>query len=542
MAKFQLTDRWGNPVDTAALTAAEPAQRIGTVRSPVSGYPADGLNPVALAQILREADRGNPVRYLELAEAIEERDPHYLGVMGTRKRSVSQLDITVEAASDAPADFARADLIRTWLKRDELTEELFDILDAVGKGYSFTRIIWDSSEGQWQPRRLDRHDPRWFRFRRDDLMTPVKLTDSGAEVPLDPFGFIFATISAKSGLHLRSGLARIAAWGWMFKAFTQRDWSIFAQTYGQPIRVGKYPGGTSQADQDTLYRAVAGIAGDCAAIVPDTMMIEFVEAKSVSSSSDLYERRADWIDRQTSKAVLGQTATTDAIAGGHAVGQEHRQVQADIERADARALAAILNRDLIRPWMELEFGPLPAYPRIRIERPEAEDLKGMADALAKLVPLGLRVEASEVRDRFGLSEPAKGAEILSAAAPAAPVSAPPAPGRILQRVGSSVKGVEDLPGVRGAEATTRHSTGEKTGGQVTELMAERMEVEAGPAVAGMIDQIEVMVQAAGSLEELGEMLRAAYPLVGSGALADVLARGLVAAELAGRVEAADEDV
>ena len=44
-------------------------------------------------------------------------------------------------------------------------------------------------------------------------------------------------MKAKSGLPLRSGLARIVSWAWMFKAFTQRDWAIFAQTFGQPVRV-----------------------------------------------------------------------------------------------------------------------------------------------------------------------------------------------------------------------------------------------------------------------------------------------------------------
>ena len=58
MAKPQLLDRWGRPVDRAAMIEERQATTIGSVRSPVSGYPADGLNPVRLAQILREADQG----------------------------------------------------------------------------------------------------------------------------------------------------------------------------------------------------------------------------------------------------------------------------------------------------------------------------------------------------------------------------------------------------------------------------------------------------------------------------------------------------
>ena len=207
-------------------------------------------------------------------------------------------------------------MVRDWLKRDELADELFDMLDCIGKGYSFTEIVWDSSEGQWRPARLEWRDPRWFRFDRTGLATPLMLDDVGQETPLEPFKFIFAAVKAKSGIALRSGLARAAAWAWMFKAFTQRDWAIFTQTYGQPLRLGKYGPGASEAEKATLFRAVANIAGDCAAIIPESMVIDFVETKSVGATADLYKQRADWLDQQISKAVLGQTATTDAVTGG----------------------------------------------------------------------------------------------------------------------------------------------------------------------------------------------------------------------------------
>ena len=98
----QLLDRWGNPIERKVLTTEVAAATLGGVRSPLPGYPADGLNPLRLAQILREADAGDPLRYLELAEVIEERDLHYLGVLSTRKRSVAQIEISVEAGSDDP--------------------------------------------------------------------------------------------------------------------------------------------------------------------------------------------------------------------------------------------------------------------------------------------------------------------------------------------------------------------------------------------------------------------------------------------------------
>src|SRR5690606_4998872 len=104
-------------------------------------YPGDGLDPRRLATILREADEGEPLRYFELAETIEERDLHYAGVLGTRKRSVAQLDVQVDSASDEAADVDRADMVREWLGRDELQDEMFDMLDCIGKGISITEIV-----------------------------------------------------------------------------------------------------------------------------------------------------------------------------------------------------------------------------------------------------------------------------------------------------------------------------------------------------------------------------------------------------------------
>lgn len=536
----QLLDQWGNPVQRQTLVQEISRATVGGVRSPLTGYPADGLNPLRLATILREADAGDPIRFLELAETIEERDPHYLGVLATRKRSVSQLDITVEAASDDEEDIRRADLVRDWLKRDELTDELFDILDCIGKGYSFTEIVWSRDGGIWTPARLETRDPRWFRFDRHDLTTPLMLDETGSDQPLPAFKFIFARIRAKSGLPLRSGLARVAAWGWMFKMFTQRDWAIFTQTYGQPLRVGKYGPGATEADRDTLFNAVANIAGDCAAIIPESMQIEFVETANLGASSSLYKERADWLDQQLSKAVLGQTATTDAVVGGLGSGREHRQVQEDIERADAKALAAILNRDLIGPWMQLNWGRDRPPPRLVIARPEADDVDLIVRSAAALVPLGLRVSQGEIRAKLGLKDPAEDDEILAAQPDPAPGAAPDLQTSPIKRFSGEFKRGETPGGVQTAPQAEEASAAKIPALSVPDLLADRLAAEARPAMEAMLARIEAMIGAAGSLEELREMLLAGFPEIDAAELGAVLATAMVAGHAAGRAVLEEE--
>jgi phage gp29-like protein len=545
----QLLDQHGRPVERGSLTREVAAATIGGVRSPLTGYPADGLTPVRLATILREADAGDPLRYLELAEVIEERNPHYLAVLATRKRSVTQIGITVEPASDAAADVDNAKMVEDWLRRDELADELFDILDCIGKGYSFTEITWEVSDGLWMPKRLDWRDPRWFRFDRADLSTPLMLDDGGREVPLPGFKFIFAAIKAKSGIPSRGGLARLAAWNWMFKAFTERDWAIFTQTYGQPLRVGKYGAGASPEDKDTLFRAVSNIAGDCAAIIPESMMIEFVETSSVGATSSLYVDRVKLLDEQMSKAVVGQTATTDALIGGMGSGKEHRQVQEDIERSDARALSAVLNRDLIRPWMDLNRTGLKTYPRLVIARPEPEDIEALTKAAEAGVRLGLKISAKKTMARLGLDEPegeddvlgpAKAPEMAPDDDPDAPEGDAPAPASKFKRVSGVFKRGEALAGPVTALSATGPLAATPRSRAPEAVLGDRMAREAAPAMEAMIARIEAMVEAAGSLQELRAMFATAFPDLPVEALGDVLGLGLVAAAAGGRLAVEDD--
>lgn len=516
-----LVDHRGQPLRKEVLTTEIAAPTLASVRSPMSGYPADGMNPVRLANILRAADGGDPLAYFELAEQIEERDLHYLGVLGTRKRSVSQIDVTVIAASDEAEDVDQADMVREWLDRDELTDEMFDILDGVGKGDSFTEIVWDFSEGQYRPDRLEWRDPRFFRYDPVDGRTPLLRggeSGTGVDTPLPAFKFIRHTVKAKSGLPIRSGIARVAAWAWMFKAFTQRDWAVFAQTYGQPIRVGRFDSTASAADKQTLWRAVANIAGDCAALIPKGMEIEFIQAPNVAAGAELYEKRADWLDRQVTKAILGQTGTTESKQGGlgDAGNKVHQGVAQDIERADCKGLAATLNRDLVRPWIDLDRGPQKRYPRIKIERPQAEDLTRLATSLAQLVPLGLRVQQSEIRDKFGLADPDEGAELLTPPRSAQVALAAPAPTTIA---------------LNAAQVTAEHPAAQ---------VADRLAREGEGDVRRMLVQVSMMMESATSLDELRQMIVSAYPSLDNAAIAARLRSGLSAAAAAGVSDVEDE--
>ena len=382
---------------------------------------ASGLTPRRLAAILRTADDGDGRQrdYLTLAEEMDERDPHYAAVLGVRKRAVSGLEPTVEAATDDAGDVELADAVRELAREPEFGELLDDCLDALGKGFSAVEIIWERG-AMWRPARYERRDPRFFTFDREDGRTLRLLdeADSFRGLDLAPYKWIVHAPRLKSGLPMRGGLARLVAIACMVKAYTVTDWTAFAEVFGMPLRLGRYGPNATEADILKLISAVANLGTDAAAVLPDSMRVEFTEPGNRQGGGDLFEKLAEYLDKQVSKAVLGQTMTTDD-GSSQSQAKVHDEVRGDILRSDARQLENTLNRDLVRPFIDLNHGPRErgGYPRLLLPVPEPEDIKTLAEALEKLVPLGLRVEASVIRDKLGLPDPEDGAEVLGAPDP-----------------------------------------------------------------------------------------------------------------------------
>ncbi|SDA39231.1 DUF935 domain-containing protein [Mesorhizobium qingshengii] len=512
---FTWYDAFGRKVDTAALKEEQAAPTIGSVRLHNAHHPAAGLTPGRLAQILRSSIDSDPEDYLALAEDMEERDPHYGSVLFTRKAQVAGLDITVEAAGDDAKSVEIADMVRQFVGRDEFEVELRDILDATGKGFSCTEILWDTSEGQWRPKRLAWRDPRWFVFDQVSGETPL-LRNGGSNDPLKPFGWIFHSFKAKSGLPIRGGLARAVAWTFLFKSFTVKDWAIFCEAYGQPLRLGKYDAGASEADKEKLLEAVTNIGTDYSAIVPVSMAIEFIKA-DLAGSHDLYEKRADWLDRQTSKVVLGQTSTTDAQKGSYAVGKVHDGVRDDIEKADAKSLRGTLNRDLVRPLVDLNYGPQEKYPKVCIGRPDEVDVEALVKNVTMLVPLGLPVSKKSMLDKIGLPEPKAGEELLVAPKAAVPIhpNANPEPPLKPGQAVNSVGGVKRDAIERAADA----------------MLADWM-----PLVSPIVAGLETEIAAASSVDDVKGLLAKRFAGLDAAAMTELLANSAFAARLAGVVD------
>ncbi|MCX7061378.1 MAG: DUF935 domain-containing protein [Gammaproteobacteria bacterium] len=520
-----IVDQFGRPIVIADLKREIATPQVTGVRQVWQSSIALGLTPAGLANVLRSAAEGDHDSYLTLAEEMEERDPHYAAVLANRKQAVSGLQVTVEAVDESAPAMRHTELLEALVAMPAFEAMLEEQLDALGKGYSVNEIIWDTSERQWMPKAFEHRDPRWFQFDRASqrelhLRDAANLTDG---VPLAPYKFLAHLPRIKTGLPIRGGLARVVAFAWICKAYALKDWVAFAEVFGMPLRIGRYGATANDDDIRVLKMAVANIGTDAAAVLPESMKIEFQEVSKTGGGADVFERLCAYIDRQISKAVLGQTMTTESGGGsGLAQAKVHNEVRQDIQKKDAKQLAATINAMLVRPIIDLNFGPQKTYPRICLNVPEPEDLAGLVTALKELVPLGLRVEQSVIRDKFGLPEPADDAELLSA------------PARRERASGSEPPDDDADPAAPPAKA--RNAATKPAPPTTSDEQASRMVREGDPVVGALVAPIEQMLAASNSFEEFREKLLDAYTDLDDKALAELLTQGLTAAHLAGRYE------
>jgi phage gp29-like protein len=509
-----LVDQHGRPIRKEQLTEELAAPSLAGVRTVWTSAVTSGLTPRRLAALLQGAAEGDMHDYLTLAEEMEERDLHYRCEISKRKLAVSSLPVTVEAYSDSGRDVMLADEVRALVKRPGFRGLLTDLLDALGKGYSVAEIIWQRG-AKWWPERYEWRDPRFFTFDRESRrqLRLLDEADMANGVPLAPYKFIAHLPHLKTGIPIRGGLARVAAWSYLCKNYDVKDWLAFVEVFGMPLRVGKYGAGANDKDISILKTAVANLGSDAAAVIPQSMQIEFIESGKKGGGEDIFKKLADWLDGQVSKGILGQTASSSGTPGRLGDDKLQAEVRDDIRDDDAVQLAETINRCLVKPFIDLNHGPQENYPELTIKALEQEDIKTLTAALEKLVPLGLKVEQSVVRDKIGLPDPADGAELLGAPAQKTEIA------ENRQRLGRALN----------SEAETQDN--------IDQLAEQTMTAADG---ADMVAQVYRLLEESGSLDEAAGKLLDIYADVSLAKTGAALGDRLFQADLTGRAEIIDE--
>jgi phage gp29-like protein len=501
----------GRPISSSKNKPITQEIAVASIRDKFSTYPSSGLTPERLATIFKEADAGDVYRQMELFEEMEEKDPHLFSILQTRKNSVLSLEYEIHPYSEDPDDVKAAQLIQEIMEFEGLEDVLLDLLDAVGKGYALSEIMYSVSGDRVMVDKL-----KWVHQKRttfDDYLNMRLLTDAdpsrGIEIPDNKF--VIHRYRAKSGHPNRAGVIRVCAWMYLFKNYDIKDWVAFAEVYGMPLRLGKYDASASKEDKDTLMKAVTMLGTDAAGIISKNTEIEFVEA--VRSSTNVYKTLADFCNAEMSKAVLGQTLTTEVgDRGSYAAGKVHNDVREDLKLADCKALAETLRRDLFRPLVRFNLGEKPRLPYLKFKIETPEDTEKTARVYSIVIKdIGLPVSKQHVYEKFGIPKPGPNEDLIVPPPAASPL---PLKAGMVPMVLSAARAGNPQEAIDG--------------------LADKALRQAGPVLSKMIEPIKELISRVATLEEMKERLAEVYLAMDTAELEDLVARCMFISDLFGR--------
>jgi phage gp29-like protein len=276
-------------------------------------------------------------------------------------------------------------------------------------------LVWDATtEGL----RLTELQPVDFgRLVLSDLDDIRILTEAaprdGIEMPPDKF--IVHIPNASSAHPMRGGLLRVTALAYLGKHFAIKDWLIFAEVFGMPVRIARYAPNATREEKRELLEMLKQLGADATGIFSKAVEVQIQQTR-LPGETNLYENLCLYFDREMSKAWLGQTLTTDTIRSraSSGVAHVHDRVRQDLRDDDLRKESQTIRRDLLTPLVRFEFGPDAPVPYFRRLPDQSMEPEQLAQVLATAVNrLGARVPARWAHTALGIPEARQGEAILT---------------------------------------------------------------------------------------------------------------------------------
>jgi len=277
-------------------------------------------------------------------------DAHVFACVQSRKSGVMSLEWEIKNESEKDETTEKLEKL---LKKLDIYKLINDILEATLFGFQPIEIIWGKVDNLILPIELKSKPTEWFCFDDDNhLKFRTKEHYYGEELPPKKFLCPQSNPSYENPYGERT-LSRVF-WPVTFKKGGLKFWVIFTEKYGIPNLVGKHPRGASKEETDKLADLLEDMVQDAVAVIPDDSSVEIQEANK-SSSAEIFEKLIDKMNAEISKAILGQTLTTEIGANGsYAASNTHFAVRQDIIDSDRKLVEKTINQ-LLQWIYEINF-------------------------------------------------------------------------------------------------------------------------------------------------------------------------------------------
>lgn len=517
-----IVDASGNPISTGKLSEPQTAGITYLKNSWSNVNASASASPAYLATLLSQATYGNLRAQAEFFESMLERDAHMSAELDKRKNAPVSLNFTVEPPRGASFQEKKLAAYADEVLHDisDFDNVILSLMDGVGHGFSALEITWNKDGAELIPSFV--HQPQEFFVMSEDKKQ-INLNDGSLHgIPLTPGGWVMHVHGmSKTGYLGRLALFRVLSWPFLLKNYAIGDFAEFLEIYGLPIIVGKYGFGASVDQQKSLLDAVTALGHDARAIMPADMLIEISQVTG-GGSSPTHLAMVDWADKSMSKAILGGTLTSqaDGKSSTNALGNVHNDVRDEIRDGDCKKIALSITRDIIYPLLQFNKPGVTNFrrcPRLVFDTGDAADLSLYADALPKLVSIGLKIPARYAYDNLRIPMPDDGEDILSVSSPQAMPAPTPA---------NATAKTAAMAILSEAAAIDHDPT---PGNAYTQQLAE----ETAGKLNNWLGDISALVQKADSLAALQNDLLQHYAHLDNKDLVEIMAMAFAAAKLSG---------
>jgi phage gp29-like protein len=328
-------------------------------------------------------------------------DSHLEAVWSVRCSTAAGAEWFVEAGAEGAEEKEAAEAFEGELKNLDIPRIIEEMMDAVAYGYSPLEIIWEAREGKWGIGNVVGKPAEWFEFTPENRL--VLRTGRGGQEELPENRFLVVQHGASYVNPYGSKVFSKCFWPLTFKKAGWQWWAVFVEKYGGAFLFGKYPANTDDKYKADLLDALERLIADSVAILPEGSDVTIESLANKGAASSIHKEFIDTANAEVSKAVLGQTLTTEIGGkGSYAAAQAHNLVREDLAELDRRRVSAAFNR-LAAVYTFYNFGPDTTPPRFEFVRDE--DLQKERAERDTLIPqMGYRFSKSYISREYGIPE------------------------------------------------------------------------------------------------------------------------------------------
>lgn len=457
-------------------------------------------------------------------------DAHVMGETRSLRAGLLGYEWRIKPGGDDPASIQAFDVINERMKQRPTPSTRWDdlhwnIYDAVFKGQSVHEIGWEYDGKHLFPTGVRDRPARRVKYGVQNEIRIITKDQplNGIELPDERRMLICRHMPSFSNPY---GVAVLSScfWPYTFKHAGWKWFAKFAEKFGMPWPVGKYPQGTPVAEQEKFVRLLAEMVDLGVFAIPDDSGLEF--HKGSSTGEPIQERLINMSNAEMSKALTSQTLSSEIKGNGsYAAAETHRNRELSISKTDRDMVSETINT-LLKWTTDVNFigASAPTHEFYKEEDPR-EKWVDVLDKARKFLP----ISQSFAYDRLDITAPEAGDDLLSAEG-----------------------GSSQSDDVSGSDTGSFSKDSGKTADAVMKVMAELLvtgeaadfmeatkpEPSDGLAVDNIIKPIRELLDSADSMEDFQDKLASTFPEMDDSTMTEYLTMALSQHSLEGRADEA----